>query len=62
MNKRYYSEYWLAVCPNHSPYIKADITAISTYASNHIRLVTIRVTDIIVFKLSFMLNYGTNTK
>jgi hypothetical protein len=30
MNKRYYSEYWLAVCPKNSPYIKADITAIST--------------------------------
>lgn len=28
MNKRYYSEYCLAVCPNHYPYIKADITAI----------------------------------
>lgn len=30
MNKRYDSEYWLAVCPNHAPDMKADITAIST--------------------------------
>lgn len=40
MNKRYYSEYWLAVCPNHSPYIKADITAISTYYKAGIKVNT----------------------
>ena len=33
-----------------------------TYASNLIRLVTIRVIDMIAFKLSFMLTYGTKTK